>query len=144
MELGQVQPGHSPALTLGVVMMISREFLGRAQINNLSPVCQYLLLHLRDYLILPPDLKLSLLLLSSDSLRLFFGLNASLTFLLKLLCTSCFLLGPLLLSDVGGSRITPSKLLGDLLSQLLNVRFVVVLDLGEERGDHWVLTAEDL
>jgi hypothetical protein len=63
-------------------MMMSREFLGGAQIDNLSPVCQYLLLHLRDYLLLPPGFQLGFLLLSLDPLHLLLGLQAFLTFLL--------------------------------------------------------------
>ena len=122
---------------------MSREFLSGAKIDNLSPVCQYLLLHLRDYLFLPPDFKLGLLFLSFDSFHLLFGLQAFLTFLFELFRTR-FLLSPLLLSVcVGSTRYVSSKL-RNLLSQLLNVRFIVVLDLGEQRGDNWVLTAEDL
>ena len=126
-------------------MMMSREFFGGAQINNLSPVCHYLLLHLRDHLFLPPALQLGLLLLSSDPLHLLFGLHTSLTFLLELFGTRRFLLGPLLFLgfDGGCPRCIPSEL-GDLLSQLLNVRLVVVLDLGEQGGDDRVLPAEDL
>jgi len=126
-------------------MMMSREFFGGAQINNFSPVCHYLLLHLSDHLFLPPDFQLSLLLLSSDPLHLLFSLNTSLTFLLELLRTRRFLLGPLLFLGFDGGRprgVAPE--LRDLLSQLLNVRLVVVLDLGEQGGDDWVLTTEDL
>ena len=107
--------------------MISREFLSGAQINNLSPVCQYLLLHFCDNLFLPPGFKLGLLLLSFDPFHLLFGLQAFLTFLFELLCTR-FLLSPLLLSVGGSSTRGVSSKLRDLLCQLLNVRLVVVLD----------------
>jgi hypothetical protein len=122
-----------------------REFLGGAQIYNLSPVCHYLLLHLRDHLLLSPALQLGLLLLSSDSLHLLLGLHTSLAFLLELFGTRRFLLGPLLFLGFDGGRPRGvASELRDLLSQLLNVRLVVVLDLGEQGGDDGVLPAEDL
>ena len=123
---------------------MSREFFGGAQIYNLSPVCHYLLLHLGDNLLLPPALQLGLLLLSSDPLHLLFGLQTSLAFLLELFGTR-LLLGPLLfLGLYGGCPRSVASELRNLLSQLLNVRLVVVLDLGEQGGDDRVLPAEDL
>ena len=124
---------------------MSREFFGGAQIDNLSPVCHYLLLHLRDHLFLPPALQLGLLLLSSDPLHLLFGLHTPLTFLLELFRTRRFLFGSLLFLGLdGGCPRGVASELRDLLSQLLNVRLVVVLDLGEQGGDDGVLPAEDL